>query len=157
MGGVEGDNAGLFKIPVDGGEPTRIADGQARRPVWSPGGDLIVFAGPQIGAQAPLIAVRPDGTPVELPEIKVSFGRGGTRASFLPDGGGLVYMQGLARVQDFYLLDLASMETRRLTSLEDPAEMRTFDVTPDGAELVFDRMKPNSDVVLIELGGGSSD
>jgi eukaryotic-like serine/threonine-protein kinase len=155
-GGVEGEQAGLFKIPADGGAPTRIVDGEARAPVWSPRGDLIVFVGPQIGADVRLHAVRPDGTPVELPEIKVQFGSGGARARFLPDGRGLVYMQGLARLQDFYLLDLASMESRRLTRLDNPAEMCWFDVTPDGAEIVFDRMKQNSDIVLIELEGGST-
>ena len=29
--------------------------------------------------------------------------------------------------------------------------MRTFDVTPDGKQIVFDRAKENSDIVLIDL------
>jgi hypothetical protein len=29
--------------------------------------------------------------------------------------------------------------------------MRTFDVTPDGQRIVFDRLSEDSDVVLIEL------
>ena len=29
--------------------------------------------------------------------------------------------------------------------------MRTFDLTPDGREIVFDRQRQNSDLVLIEL------
>jgi hypothetical protein len=28
--------------------------------------------------------------------------------------------------------------------------MRTFDVTPDGKQIVFDRLRDNSDIVLIE-------
>ena len=35
---------GLFKIPVDGGAPVRLVTGEARNPVWSPNGDLIVYA-----------------------------------------------------------------------------------------------------------------
>jgi hypothetical protein len=31
--------------------------------------------------------------------------------------------------------------------------MRTFDVTPDGKRIVFDREKENSDIVLIDLLG----
>jgi len=153
--GVEAGTAGLFKFPVDGGPPMRIAEGQAARPVWSPRGDLIVFAGAQIGAEAPLLAVRADGAPVEIPEIKVLFQQGGLRARFTPDGRALVYMQGRERLQDFHLLDLASMQSRRLTRLEVPAEMTTFDVAPDGSEIVFERMRGNSDVVLIELAGGA--
>jgi hypothetical protein len=29
--------------------------------------------------------------------------------------------------------------------------MRTFDVTPDGKRIVFDRLRDNSDIVLIDL------
>ena len=29
--------------------------------------------------------------------------------------------------------------------------MRTFDVTPDGKQIVFDRLRDNSDIVLIDL------
>ena len=29
--------------------------------------------------------------------------------------------------------------------------MRTFDVTPDGKQIVFDRLLENSDIVLIDL------
>jgi hypothetical protein len=29
--------------------------------------------------------------------------------------------------------------------------MRTFDITPDGKQIVFDRERENSDIVLIDL------
>lgn len=29
--------------------------------------------------------------------------------------------------------------------------MRTFDITPDGKRIVFDRLRDNSDIVLIDL------
>jgi hypothetical protein len=29
--------------------------------------------------------------------------------------------------------------------------MRTFDITPDGTRIVFDRLRDNSDIVLIDL------
>ena len=50
-----------------------------------------------------------------------------------------------------WLLDLATMESRRLTQLDQGAEIRTFDVTPDGKRIVFDRLSEHSDLVLIEL------
>jgi hypothetical protein len=31
--------------------------------------------------------------------------------------------------------------------------MRTFDITPDGRSIVFDRLRENSDIVLIDLPG----
>ncbi len=42
---------------------------------------------------------------------------------------------------------------RQLTELEGVATMRTFDIEPDGSRIVFDRLHPNSDVVLIDLDG----
>ena len=52
---------------------------------------------------------------------------------------------------DFALLDLTTMKTRPLTHLNDRAAMRTFDITPDGKQIVFDRLRENSDIVLIDL------
>jgi hypothetical protein len=39
---------------------------------------------------------------------------------------------------------------RQLTFLSDRGYLNTFDITPDGKHLVFDRSQQNSDVVLIE-------
>jgi len=149
VGGSEAGVHGLYKIPVEGGAPELMVDGDASNPVWSPDGGMIVYAGPQVGPVSPLLAVRPDGAPVELPEISVM--PQGERARFLPDGSGLVYMSGPDPSQDFWLLDLTTMESRRLTRLDPGAKMRTFDVTPDGKRIVFDRLSDNSDIVLIEL------
>jgi Tol biopolymer transport system component len=127
----------------------RLVAGQALNPVWSPDGSLIVYAGTNVRTFAPLLAVRPDGTSVKLPEINLR--RSGERVRFLPDGKSLIYMQGLLTSQDFWLLDLASMKSRPLTRLQNRASMRTFDVTSDGKQIVFDRLRDNSRVVLIDL------
>jgi len=148
-GGSAAGVPGLFKIPVDGGAPERIADGEALNPVWSPSGNLIIYAGALVHVVSPLLAVRTNGAVVELPEIAVF--RAGERMRFLPDGSGLVYMQGLEPAQDFWLLDLATMKSRRLTQLDLSDTMRTFDITPDGRRIVFDRLSYDSNVVMIEL------
>jgi len=150
VAGSDRDGPGIFKLPVDGGSPIRIATGRYLDPVWSPRGDLIVYSGPQVFTLAPLLAVHPDGSPAKLPEINVQ--REGERARFLPDGTGLVYMLGntLAE-QDFWLLDLGTMRSRRLTRLSSSAVMRTFDISPDGSRIVFDRLTEDSDILLIDL------
>ena len=148
-GGSDATGPGLFKLPLDGGSPVRLASGPALNPVWSPDGSLIVYAGTNVRTFAPLLAVRSDGTGVKLPEIILR--RLGERVRFSPDGKSLIYMGGLLAAQDFWLLDLASMKSRLLTRLQNRAAMRTFDITTDGKQIVFDRLRENSQVVMIDL------
>ena len=148
-GGSDANGPGLFKIPLEGGPPVRLVSGSALNPVWSPDGSLIVYAGTNVSTFAPLLAVHPDGTSIKLPEITLR--RLGERVRFSPDGKSLIYMQGLLASQDFWLLDLASMKSRPLTRLQNRATMRTFDITSDGKQIVFDRLRENSQVVMIDL------
>jgi hypothetical protein len=69
---------------------------------------------------------------------------------FLPDGTGLVYLP-LVRSLDFWLLDLATGNQRQLTRLSSQGRLQTFDITRDGKQIVFDRSRENSDIVLIDL------
>jgi WD40-like Beta Propeller Repeat len=105
-GGSDNRGPGLFKLPVGEGEPTRLVEGPALNPVWSPDGGLIVYSGANVGPLAPLRAVRPDGALLDLPAIQLRVE--GERYRFLPSGTGVVYMQGLLPSQDFWLLDLAT-------------------------------------------------
>jgi Tol biopolymer transport system component len=148
-GGDDGSGPGLFKVPVDGSAPVRLVSDEGVNPVWSPRGDLIVYAVPFGGAggRNRLRGVRPDGTAVELPEVQVR--RGGAHR-FLRNGAGLVYLQG-PEVRDFWIVDLTTNKTRQLTHLSDRGYLNHFDITPDGKYLVFDRSRQNSDVVLIDL------
>jgi Tol biopolymer transport system component len=149
VGGTDASGEGLFMIPVDGehrGEPFRLAAVHATSPVWSPDGSIIVYAGKFAKGQVPLFAVRPDGTPVDLPAVHVR--PGGYR--FARNGMSLVYLPKPESL-DFWRLDLITGERRVLTRLAPNGRIRTFDVTPDGKHIVFDRLHENSDVVVIDL------
>ena len=146
-GGSDAEGPALFKIPVDGGVPVRLVGGQAAGPVWSRDGRLIVYAGPLEAGMVPLLGVRPDGAPVPLPQVQAH--PGGYR--FLPNGRGLVYLFGSEQLLNFWLLDLATKTTRQLTRFRSQGDLRTFDITPDGKHIVFDRSRENSDIVLIDL------
>jgi serine/threonine protein kinase len=146
-GGTDEQGWALFKIPVDGGTPIPLVrGGKFTSPVWSPVNDLIIYAGPLVAGRVPLLGVRSDGTPVELPDLRAR--PGGYR--FLPDGTGLVHLpRGQSR--DFWLFDLATKKSRQLTRLDNQGRLRAFDITRDGKYIVFDRWRENSDIVLISL------
>ncbi len=148
-GGSNAQGSALFKIPVDGGAPVLLIAGQAVNPVWSPDGNLIVYGGALVPGQvAPLLGVRPDGASVELPLVRVSPGR----QRFLPNGRGLVYLpRNSNQSPDFWLLDLATGNQRQLTRLSNQGTLGSFDITPDGKHIVFDRSRENSHIVLIDL------
>ena len=147
--GRDEQGPGLFVIPVDDGAVVPLVTEEAYNPVWSPRGDLIVYAVPFAGAggRDGLRGVTPDGAPVQIPEVQV---RVGGAHRFLPSGAGLVYLPAL-ETKDFWLVDLATNKIRQLTNLSDRGYLNTFDITPDGKYLVFDRSRQNSDIVRIDL------
>jgi Tol biopolymer transport system component len=145
VGGTDAKGPALFKIRLSDEATVRLVEGHAVNPVWSPDGTLIVYAGPFVDGQVPLLGVRPDGTRVSLPPVRVR--EGGYR--FLPDGSGLVFLP-LIRSLDFWLLDLRTGHQRQLTHLGDHGRLQTFDITLDGKQIVFDRLQENSDIVLID-------
>jgi Tol biopolymer transport system component len=149
---TEGKANPLFKVPADGGAPVRLvagSDSVTSNPVWSPDGRFILYSEGQGSATVRLKGITPDGHPFPLPEIWV--GNTGDRYRFLPDGKSLVISKGVLWLQNFSLLNLATGELRELTHLSRQFITRSFDVSPDGKQILFDRYRQNSDIVLIDL------
>jgi Tol biopolymer transport system component len=144
-GGEDRGQPGLYRIPLDGSAPSRLISGDALNPVWSGPANLIVYSSRTVRASRLLHAARPDGTRVEIAEIQVT---GPQAVRFVPDATGIVYLAGT----NFWHLDLSPGSLpAQWTDLTEPATVESFDITPDGKHIVFDRLPRNSDIYLIEL------
>ena len=151
VGGVVAGRRGLYMVSVEGGregDVTRIVDGEAIGPAWSPDGDLLLYAGEFARGQAPLFAVRLDGTAVAMPPIRVS--PGGYRFLRGKQARQIVYLPRPESL-DFWRLDLTTGTNAPLTQFANKGTLRSFDISPDGSHIVFDRLRQNSDIVVIEL------
>ena len=149
VGAMDGPGVRVFKVPALGGPPVRLVDSVSSNPAWSPDGRFILYSGTSRGRSAPLKAVTPDGQPFPLPSLLVD--RVSDSYRFLPGGTQLVVKLGGFRRQDFWLFDVTTGQRRQLTRLRPGQSLHRFDVSPDGKRVVFERVRENSDVVLIEL------
>ena len=148
VGADAGSGLRLFKVPADGGSPIPMTDNQAMDPVWSPDGLFLVFSLRGSGPTVRLEAITAEGKPHALPELILPRS---SRFAFLPDQPVLLVLKGEFWLKNFWRIDLSSGEQRQLTNFSREFLISDFDVSPDGKEIVFGRLKDNSNVVLIDL------
>jgi acetolactate synthase small subunit len=71
--------------------------------------------------------------------------------AFLPGGRALVLLRGEIQHKNLWLIDLATGAERQLTNLAADFDIRDFDISPDGRDVVLERSQERSDVVLLDL------
>jgi Tol biopolymer transport system component len=138
----------LFKIPVEGGAPVPLVDGYSTDPVWAPSGRFLVYSGADVGTTFAVKAVSADGTPRVLPGLVLT--RGARRMAFRGGDDALIVMRGDISHKEFWVVDLPTGQMRQLTSLGPEFALGDFDVSGDGREIVFDRTREESDIVMFE-------
>jgi Tol biopolymer transport system component len=137
----------LFTISLAGSTAPLVRE-YAVDPVWAPDGDFVVYSGPDIGTTFPVKAVTAKAEPHPLPILTLT--RGARRLRFLPRRRALVVMRGDIQHKNLWLIDLATGAERPLTNLPPEFKVRDFDISPDGREIVLERVQEHSDVVLLE-------
>ena len=140
----------IFKIAASGGSPTPLTDGISTHPLWSPDGRFIVYSEPVQGAGMQAKAMTPEGKPYPFPELWVNY-QTGSPYRFVPGAHDLIYLkEGDLRHQNFFRVDLSTGEERQISEFRSGFEIRDFDIAPDGSRILFDRLRANSDVVLMD-------
>jgi serine/threonine protein kinase/Tol biopolymer transport system component len=138
----------LFKLPLNGGAPVLLVQDFALDPIWSPSGRFLIYSGADVGTTFPLKAVAADGSQYPLPELVLS--RGARRVAFLGGDDVLVTLKGDVSYKELWVRDLKTGRERQLTALGRGFTIGDFDIAPDGRDLIFDRSRDESDIVLIE-------
>jgi hypothetical protein len=60
-------------------------------------------------------------------------------------------MKGDISHKEFWMVDLETGRARQLTNLGRGFAIGDFDVSEDGREIIFDRVREESDIVLFEM------
>ena len=139
----------LFRVPMDGRSPGVFVGEYSVDPAWSPDGKFVVYSGPDIGTTFSVKAVTTDAAPHPLPALTLT--RGARHVVFLPGGRALVLLRGDIQHKDLWRIDLETGAERQLTNLAPEFDIRDFDISPDGREVVLERVQERSDVVLMDL------
>ena len=85
------------------------------------------------------------------PEPSESLARGTRHLAFLPGGRPLVLLRGDIQHKNLWLIDLETGAERQLTNFSPNFDIRDFDISQYGRELVLERVQERSDVVLLDL------
>jgi Tol biopolymer transport system component len=138
----------LARIFFDASPPQSIVPDYSVDPVSSPDGKYFVYSGAQVGTVFPLRASAPDGRPYNLPGLILT--TGARRVAFARNSGSLVFLRGGIDRKDFWQFNPQTGAEDQLTDLPASFVIGDFDVSPDSAEIIFDRVQASSSIVLIE-------
>lgn len=139
----------LYRVPLDGRSPAPFLEEYSLDPAWAPDGRFVVYSGPDIGTKFTVKAAAPAAAAHPLPDLTVS--RGSRHLAFLTGGRSLVLLRGEIQHKDLWLIDLETGAERQLTNLPPGFDVRDFDISPDGGEVVLERVQEPSKVALLDL------
>jgi Tol biopolymer transport system component len=139
----------LFRVPVDGRPPVLFVREYSVDPAWSPDGQFMVYSGPDIGTTFSVQAVTTVATAHPLPVLTLT--RGARHLAFLPKEPALLLLRGEMEHKNLWLINLKTGAEKQLTNLPADFDVRDFDVSSDGGEVVFERVQERSDVVLMDI------
>jgi Tol biopolymer transport system component/DNA-binding winged helix-turn-helix (wHTH) protein len=139
----------LFHIPIDGRSPDVFVQEYSLDPTWAPDGHFVVYSGADIGTTFSVRAVTAEGAAHPLPSLTLT--RGARHLAFLHRGRELVFLRGDIRHKNLWSVDMGTSAERQLTYLPLDFDIRDFDISADGSEIVLERVQEHSEVMLVDL------
>jgi Tol biopolymer transport system component/DNA-binding winged helix-turn-helix (wHTH) protein len=139
----------LLRVPVDGRSPVPFVQEYSLDPAWAPDGSFLVYSGPDVGTTFTVKAVTAGAAAHPLPALTLT--RGARHLAFLPGGRALVLLRGEIQHKNLWLINLETGVERQLTNFAPDFDIREFDISSDGREVVLERVQEHSDVVVLDL------
>ncbi len=139
----------LLQVPLDGHPPSVLVKEYASDPTWAPDGRFAVYSGPDVGTTFSLKAVTAGAATHPMPALTLT--RGARHLVFLAGGRALVLLRGDLQHKNLWLIDLEAGTERQLTNLIADFDVHNFDISPDGREVVLERVQERSHVLLADL------
>src|SRR6202030_3669101 len=98
-------------------------------------GHLVVYSGPDIGTTFPVKAVTAAASPQPLAALTLT--RGARHMTFLAGGRTLVFLRGDIQHKNLWTRELTTGAERQLTNVAPNFNIRDFDISPDGREVIL--------------------
>jgi len=139
----------LYRVPLDGHPPAPFLQEYSVDPAWAPDGSFVLFSGPDIGTIFSVKGVTADAIAHPIPAMNLT--RGTRHLAFLDGGRALVLLRGEIQHKNLWMINLKDGTERQLTNFSPDFDIRDFDISPDGREVVLERVQEHSEVVLLDL------
>ncbi|HET8674355.1 MAG TPA: winged helix-turn-helix domain-containing protein [Blastocatellia bacterium] len=138
----------LYRVPIEGGEPQRVAGKAVGVSSVSPDGKLIAYFAPGKNAWAIAVRAFKDGSVIRRFEVG-SHSLNNRTLKWTPDGKALLYANITDGVGNIWMQPLDGGAPRQVTDFKSEG-ISCFDVTADGKDLVCARGSWKHDIVLIK-------
>ncbi len=137
----------LSKVPVNGGQPQRITDTSATRPAISPDGRQVAFFGrdPADGKMKLRVCSINGGAAITGFDISLN---SYSTVRWSSDGRSLLHNSPIRDRSNIYRQPLTGGEPTAVTHFDDQMIL-TFDLSPDGTQLILTRGVLTRDAVII--------
>ena len=139
----------LYRVAAADGAANLFSREYALDPAWAADGRFVLYSGADIGTTFAVNAASADGKPYKLPELNLT--RGARHMVLLHDSHSVVVLKGELEHKNLWIVNLDTGQERQLTNVPADFDIRDFDVSPDGREIVLERASEHAGVVLLDL------
>ena len=139
-----GAEKGIWKVPIDGGDPVRLLEGNADVPVVSPDGKTIAYVDSPEG-HAPRVTIMPFAGG---PAIKTFDLPRANTLRWTSDGREILFSQSEGGIANIWRQALSGGKPIQVTRFNSD-QIWDFDLSRDGSQIVLTHARIDSDVMLI--------